>query len=232
MNCLDFRRLVGAEPFARDAAADSHGAACPGCARFRDEMRAMDGLLATAMRIDTQRPRELRTGSALPAPGHAAQRRSTRWLAMAASLLAGVLVAATLWVSYPAPSLAAEVIGHAMHEPESWSASEPLAEDAVAAALTPEGVRLRPGAQTVTYAKRCLFEGRWVPHLVVQTPSGAVTVLMLTHREIDAPMAVEKEGLTGVVLPAPRGSIAIVGRNVSGLNEIARRVFESVDWNA
>jgi len=228
MNCLEFRRRIGAEPFASDAPADAHAAECKSCARHRDELRVLDGVLARAMAIDLTR---LPPAKQKPAAGSGPS-LPRRWLAMAASLVAGVLVAATLWVSYPAPSLAAEVIVHAMHEPESWSKNQPLAADTVEAVLAPDRIRLRPGSQKVTYARRCLFAGHWVPHLVVQTPAGAVTVLMLMHRDVDARMVVEEEGLVGVVLPAPRGSIAIVGRNVSGLDEIARQVFESVDWNA
>jgi hypothetical protein len=35
-----------------------------------------------------------------------------------------------------------------------------------------------------------------------------------------------------VVLPAPRGSIAIVGRNLPRIDAIAQQVFDSIDWNA
>jgi len=82
----------------------------------------------------------------------------------------------------------------------------------------------------VTYARRCIFEWRVVPHLVVRTPQGPVTVLLLRHRSVSGPVRLAEQGYVGVVLPAPRGSIAIVGRDQKDLDGIAQQVFEAVDW--
>jgi hypothetical protein len=71
-----------------------------------------------------------------------------------------------------------------------------------------------------------------VPHLVVRTAAGPVTVLMLRHREIDEPMRVEEGALEGVVLPAPNGSIAVVGRDLADPDSVARKVFDAVDWRS
>lgn len=221
MNCLEFRRRVGAEPNATDAELAAHQAACATCAAYRERMVAMDALLARAMRISLQ-------------PAAAPQGRQARVrnrLAMAASLVAGILVATMLWVTYPAQTLAGEVMNHVTHEPEAWLAKEPLAAGAVRAVLDPSGVRLREDAGTVTYARRCLYAGRWVPHLVIQTAAGPVTVLLLLHRDVDARVAVEEQEMAGVVLPAPRGSMAIVGRDVTGLEEIAGQVLDAVEWD-
>lgn len=221
MNCLEFRRQVGADPHSADAAVAAHRGACPACARYQDELRAMDVLLGRAMRLDLSRPPRAR-----PKP------RPRRWLALAASLVAGVLVAATLWVSYPSPTLAAEVIDHALHEPQSWAATQPLPEAAVAELLATRNVRLRAGAGDVTYARRCFFDGHWVPHLVVRTHAGPVTVLLLAHREVSDATRIEERGLSAIVLPAPHGSVAVVGRDLPDLEAVARQVFESVEWDA
>jgi hypothetical protein len=82
----------------------------------------------------------------------------------------------------------------------------------------------------VTFAARCVHEGHVVPHLVVRMPEGAVTVLVLSHRDVGKPLRIEDQGLIGMVLPAPRGSIAIVGQNLADPEDVARKVFEAVDW--
>jgi hypothetical protein len=151
---------------------------------------------------------------------------------MAASLVAGVLVAATLWVSWPAPTLAAEVIGHVLHEPGAWTLAEELPPGEVAEVLDPSGARLREEAGPVTFAKRCFFDGHWVPHLVVHTDAGPVTVFLLGHRDVAAATHIDEQGFSAVVLPAPHGSIAVVGRNVAGIDAIARQVFNAVEWSA
>ncbi len=106
----------------------------------------------------------------------------------------------------------------------------PVAPGALAGVLDPDGTRLRPGAGDVTYAARCPFDGHIVPHLVVQTPEGPVTVLLLLHRDIRRTIRIDAQGFRGVVLPAPRGSIAIAGEGIANPDDVARRVFGAVDW--
>jgi hypothetical protein len=45
-------------------------------------------------------------------------------------------------------------------------------------------------------------------------------------------MRFDEQGYSGVVLPAPRGSIAVVGQGVRDLDAIARQVFDAVDFGA
>lgn len=222
MNCLEFRRAIGAEPGLDGPALAAHREACPACARFQREMQDMDRLLGRAMRVEVATPQATAPVRAQP----------QRWWAMAASLVAGVIVAATLWVSWPEPSLASEVFDHAAHELEAWSMTGQVAGPEVAKVLDASGVTLREGAGTVTFARRCFFDRHWVPHLVVQTEAGPVTVFLLGHREVSGETRLEGEGYEAIVLPAPRGSIAVVGRDVPGLDAVARQVFASVEWQA
>lgn len=228
MNCLDFRRRVGAEPFAADAELEAHRRECPACARYQDELRAMDTLIARSLAVDAAR---IRKPHPAVSPASAAPRRP-RWLALAASIVIGLSVGLALWISSPRPSLAREVIGHVAHEPAAMTATMPIAPATLAEVLDPEGTQLRPGIGDVTYATRCVFEGHVVPHLVVRTPQGPVTVLLLRHRNVSKPVRLAEQGYAGVVLPAPHGSIAIVSRDQKDLEAVARRVFEAVDWGA
>jgi hypothetical protein len=226
MNCLEFRRHVGAEPSASGAGIDAHRAECPACARFQDELRAMDALIGRALAVDAARIHKL--DAAVAATEIAARR--PRWLALAASIVIGISVGLALWISLPRPSLAREVFDHVAHEPDAMSGTAVVAQAALAGVLDPYGTRLRPGFGDVTYARRCIFEWRVVPHLVVQTPQGPVTVLLLRHRNVSEPVRLAEQGFVGVVLPAPRGSIAIIGRDQMDLDGIARQIFEAVDW--
>ena len=223
IDCLEFRRRVGAEPFAPDADVEAHLQGCAACARHRDELRAMDGVIRQALAVNPP-PRE-----AAPAATAAGARRR-RLFAIAASLVAGVAIGVVLLVSAPRASIAREVIGHVAHEPGAMQATAPLAPAALAAALGPDGAQLRPGAGDVTFAARCVFDGHVVPHLVVRTPEGPVTVLMLRHRTLDEPLRLDEAGFEGVVLPAPRGSIAIVGTGLADIDGIAQSVFGAIDW--
>lgn len=221
MTCLEFRRRVGAEPFAEDAAVDAHRRECAPCARHQDELRAMDGLIQRALEVNPP-PRE---SSAVPAPPRAWR---PRFFAIAASLVAGVTVAFVVLVAAPRAAIAREVVSHVLHEPGATGSTAPLAPAAVAAVLGPSGMRLRDGA--VSFAARCVFDGQVVPHLVVRRPDGPVTVMVLAHRSVTRPVRFSQQGYAGVVLPAPRGAIAVVGQDVADLDAVARQVFDAVDW--
>ena len=228
MNCLEFRRLTGAEPGLGTPEIGAHRAECPSCARFQDRMRALDVDIGRALAVDAAAlSRPARRGA-----GGTGRRPIPRWFALAASLVLGVALAAALWVSFPAPTVADEVLDHLRHEPYAWDAREPVQAADIDAVLRPDGVRLRDGHPEVTYAYRCRHRGQWVPHLVVRMPQGPVTVLMLAHREVAGATPVSDHEFTGVVLPAPRGSIAIAARAEVDIDAVARQVFAAVDWDA
>jgi hypothetical protein len=221
-DCLEFRRRIGAEPFAADAALDAHRAGCPACARYQDELRAMDGVIRRALAVDPP------SGARARMPARDDTRR--RLLAIAASLVAGAAIGVVLLVSAPRASVAREVFDHVRHEPGTMHTTEPLAPAALAAVLDPDGTRLKPDVGDVTFAARCEFDGHVVPHLVVRTAQGPVTVLMLRHRTIREAMRIDEQGYQGVVMPAPRGSIAIVGQGIANLEGVAQQVYDAVDW--
>jgi hypothetical protein len=223
ITCLEFRRRAGSEPFASDDGMESHRRGCAACARYQDELRAMDGVIRRALEIDASP----RAAAAPMAPGA----RSTRAFAIAASLVAGIAVGIVLLVSLPRAAIAREIAGHIAHEPAAMRSTVPLAPVEVEQVLGPEGTRLRPGIGDVTYAMRCVFDGHVVPHLVVRTPEGPVTVLVLGHREVGKPLKLREDGLEGIVLPAPRGSIAVIGEGIADINAVARRVVDAVDWD-
>jgi hypothetical protein len=224
ITCLEFRRRVGAEPFAADAELEEHRRGCAACARHQDELRAMDGLIRRALEVSPP-PREA------AGPARAGAMRS-RFLAIAASLVAGVALALVVLVAVPRAAIAREVVAHVQHEPDAAAPGAPLPAAAIEVVLAPAGLRLGAGAGTVSFAARCVFAGQVVPHLVVQAPGGPVTVLVLGHRTVSRPMRFDEQGYSGVVLPAPRGSIAVVGQGVRDLEAVARQVFDAVDWDA
>jgi uncharacterized protein DUF3379 len=224
ITCLEFRRRVGAEPFADDAEIAEHRRGCPLCARHQDELRAMDGLIQRALAVEL--PARAQPAAAA---GTGVPRR--RFLAIAASVVAGVAVGSILLVLAPRASVAREVMGHVTREfGESMAPTKSLTTAAVAAVLGPDGMRLEPSAGDVTFAARCLFDGRVVPHLVVRTPEGPVKVLVLRHRSIGKPVRFDEQGYAGVVMPAPRGAIAVVGQDVADIDGVARKVFDAVDF--
>ena len=73
-----------------------------------------------------------------------------------------------------------------------------------------------------------------MPHLVVQTPSGPVTVMVLVHESVRKPMQFDDEGYRGTIVPVPgHGSIAVLMRDPAASGEVERiaaRVDDSIVW--
>jgi hypothetical protein len=228
VDCLEFRRLAGADPQHPEAAVLEHAAGCPRCADYLRQTQELDRHILAALSVPVPSPHAGRaTGAAAPMPG--LDRR--RWYALAASIVAGVLVGSLLWIGGPRNSLAHDVLAHMDHEPEAFVVTTTPADDAVLGrVLERGGIRLRPEVGTVSYANSCRFRGRTVPHLVVQTDGGPVTVMVLRHERPDAAVRFADHGFAGTIVPAGPGSIAVIGGSGADLEQITERVLAAVDW--
>jgi hypothetical protein len=125
---------------------------------------------------------------------------------------AALVVALTLWLSRPPESLAAEIVTHVKGEPNSWQQTQPVSADRLEAVLRKSGVKLGQGMQPVVYASSCWFRGHFVPHFVVMTKDGPITVMILVNETVQAPQQFNEEGYSGLLVPARTGSVAVLSR--------------------
>jgi hypothetical protein len=138
---------------------------------------------------------------------------------------------AMLWVSGPRTSLAQDVVRHMAHEPGVMvMTSAPEDASKVESVMERGGIRLRSDAGMVSYAQTCRFRGGKVPHLVVQTDSGPVTVMVLRNEKLTAPVKFAEQGYVGTILPAGPGSVAVIGPTGADLSQVAERVAAAVVW--
>jgi succinyl-CoA synthetase beta subunit len=90
-------------------------------------------------------------------------------------------------------------------------------------------------AGAVSYASSCEFRGHVVPHLVVQTAQGPVTVMVLVHEAAAKEVQFDERGYRGVIVPlAGHGSIALLMRSSDArmnVEEVAARVREAIVWS-
>jgi hypothetical protein len=89
----------------------------------------------------------------------------------------------------------------------------------------------------VSYASSCLFRGHRVPHLVVQTSMGPVTVMVLVHESVSKAVPFDEEGYRGVIVPVPgHGSLAVLVHDkqadLRAVGEIAARVQGAIVWTS
>jgi hypothetical protein len=199
IDCRHARLAIGGDPQHLPPDVAAHIAGCQACARFHDETLAMDVKLKAALELPLHRFRD--------APARPA--RPMRLPALAASLLLAVLVGAGAWLLLPQSALADEIVEHVIHEPDSWQQRQPISSERLADVLARAGVSY-DSRLPVTYASPCRFRGRVVPHLVVQSDQGPITVMLLAHEKQETATRFSEDGYHGVLLPAGEGSIAVL----------------------
>lgn len=222
MNCLEFRRSVGAEPHIETEALRAHATTCASCARYWGEMKQMDGLIHRALSVEPP---------AAAAHGAPITAGKTRYWAAAASFIIAVALGSFLWLVQPRESFAEQLVEHVQHEAASLVRT-PARVDAseLTSIMAESGVRLKPGSMQVSYAMSCWFRERRVPHLVVQTEEGPVTVLVLRHEaEIAGPQQFEENGFSGVIIPAPEGVLAVLAQEASA-PKAAKTVLDALEY--
>ena len=238
MDCIRYRRALMAQPHDPDPALSEHRLSCGDCTVFTERLMKFESALGRAMRVSLPAGGESFTAGIGPrrraVPKSRAYRRG--WLAMAASLLLAAGVAGGLWLIVPGLSLAADVVTHMAEEPQAWVRTDaPVEGPALEAVLHDSHLHLAAGPGIVSYAASCGFRGHRVPHLVIQTGSGPVTVMVLVHERVSKATTFDEQGYRGVIVPvAGHGSLAVLTRGAAvdqpAIERIARQVQRSIVW--
>jgi hypothetical protein len=204
MNCLEFRRHILADPRQPGAEERAHAAECPACADFLDKQRDFDARLFDAMQVA---PPDGLADRILVARG--LRKRRWIWPVAASLVLTGALVA--LWPRLGADELGREAIAHVSHEPQAFTASYSVPDDALATMLSAQGMDLVRAVGRVTYSTLCPVGSHIARHIVVRTADGPVTLLLMPDdRKARDRSVTQADGMAALTIPAARGSIAIV----------------------
>jgi Protein of unknown function (DUF3379) len=226
----DYRKAIMSDPNDPDPKLRAHRETCRECDLYTEELKGFETRLERALRVD------LAGATVLPLTRkRAAAPRPWRRMAIAASVLLGLGVAGGVWLALPQPTLAADVVAHMAGEPDAWRRTDvPVADPELDAVLRDSKLSLRSDAGIVSYASSCLFRGHHVPHLVVQTPSGPVTVMVLVHEPVSRSAKFDERGYRGTIVPVPgHGSIAVLMQGSGDGSDVARiaaQVNDAIVW--
>lgn len=236
MNCLEYRRELGADPRRETAEMLEHRRNCSGCAAHH--ARSLGFELA------------LKRSLAVPVPDSLAERillsqttserglRSRRHRRWAWSAAAAVVFAVVGLVAYQLSlfsSLPRQLVVHLQHEPEALLTHTPLAVAEIEARFRQRGVTLAAAPPAgVSYAQPCPVGMIGSVHMVMPEEEGPVTVFFLArHKEprgdyLDSGMHVR-------AVPMGAGTLALVAadaRHFDALEASWRRSLEGTPATA
>jgi hypothetical protein len=231
--CDRARLLIGGDPQTASVELAAHLQRCSDCPRLRERMLELDvdlrrAFVAGPANSPRLRPLEVSDTVASPLrPSKSALRpliRSRTW-SMGIGLAAVLLMGVALWLGDPPPTLAAEVIAHIENEPGSWTATKPVPATLLASVLEASGIKLgAPLGLAVVYARNCSFQGRSVPHFVLNTEAGPITVMVLAHVQVHSPVRFQSDEYRGLLLPLNGGGLAVVGHTDLSLDGLGNQV--------
>jgi hypothetical protein len=154
-----------------------------------------------------------------------------RWSSLAGSILAGVLVGLFVWLGGAGNKLPRDAVAHVAGERGSMvRTSRPVDGQLLSDVLHQGGARWTAAPASVSYARACDFHGRRVAHLVLQTASGPVAVLLLREEHVRRPAAFRRDGFEGVVEPVGAGSMVVIGGPRTDVAAAAASIAASIEW--
>jgi hypothetical protein len=232
MNHNEARLLIGAEPHAAPTPElAEHLTTCAECAQFRREMIMLDGNIRRALEHGPMTAAPVASVTRISTARAARQAKPlSSWSGWAWAACAAVASVLVIWALRPSDTLAHDLVAHVEFESDSWSSDHPIPATRTNDILAKAGVALDMSSDKVVYARNCLFRGHVVPHLVVTTSRGPVTVLLLPHEHVTQRTTFHEDGMTGVITPAPHGSVAILALGSESVDAAAREIQQSVRW--
>jgi type IV pilus biogenesis protein CpaD/CtpE len=227
MNCLDFQRVLNADPRRLSAAACAHAEGCPECERRRIRQINEEAQWEDALRVAL--PDGLEDRIVLAAK--MAKRQRQRIYALAASLAAGVAIALGVMMPHLAesPDLALIAVEHVMDEPQHLTEDSIVDPGKLDSLLAHVGAQSR-GALPVTYAGTCRLPNGEGGHIVLDTPHGRVTLMLIPNSRTAAMQRRTHEGMLVEVYAARRGSYSLVAPNEAALTEAKTILARQLRW--
>jgi len=224
MKCLDFQRALNADPRHLSHEARQHAEQCADCARRMVKQLNFDAGLMAVLQVSTQDGMEDRI---LLATRFSEKKRMTLY-AVAASIVLAVVI--TLGMPFVGDKHEIDMaIEHVLAEPEH------LAETNTVTPAQLNAILARVGAHTdtmlpVSYANVCDLPNGKGGHIVLNTPHGRVTLMLMPSGKSGAVERKEINGVIAEMYAARRGNYSLIAGNDAALTEAKSMLASQLRW--
>ena len=218
MNCLEFRREVLIAPNDVSDEAQAHELGCVGCAELASRLRGLDAKIDEAFRIPV--PEQL-VERVIASTSRSPEQSRRRFLAAAAGVsLAIGIGATTYWLDQDDPLALAGITFVVAEEANAILHAPPADRAQLVRVAQAMKLYLPEQLGEIRYVGTCPFEGTIAHHVIVTTPLGKATLLLLPEVAVDSTLTASARGLRARVIPAAVGSVAVVSGSERSLDRI------------
>ena len=218
MNCLEFRRQLGSDPQAADAAFLRHRAECARCAEASAHAAGFEAALRRALQVEPspQLAESILLAQATQQNRRHAYLRRGGLLALAATLVLAIGVG----MRVEAKPLSTQAVEHLREEAEVLSAVKPLSAESVRAAFAQRGLTLSQVPGGVAFVGCCPMGRHLTVHMVMPEADGPVTVIYVVDRGSSRREDFQRDGWHGRSLPLGNGTLILLARDTDHFDSV------------
>ncbi len=238
MNCSQYRRLIETEPAQRaelqSQAMARHAQNCSACAQFTHYIRRLDQRIQEAVRVPVPENLEARIllrqafqGSRRRRPG-----RRSLW-ALAASVVLAISLTLGAGYGYLNRQWALEndIISVVNTATYAMQSKGPVSTAQISEAFAPLGVRVAERLGEVSFAGRCLVQGKAAGHMVLRYNGRPITLIFIPNQSRLLQARFSSDQWQGLLVPVASGTVAIIAPPDLELDDLPERVKTLVHWN-
>jgi Protein of unknown function (DUF3379) len=230
MNCLEFRRQLGADPMSNVIDFQKHRGECARCTTVYEDAQLFESKLARALSIAA--PAQLAERILFAQTTAERQRKQQlmrRWTwGLAAAAVLVLTVSLGLRPREAQASLNDQMAAHLVHEPEALLTHDMLPEAVVRREFATQGINLA-GAVQVSYVNHCPIGRFNTLHMVVPENSGPVTVLYVTNHQEPGRSQTQRGQWQVRSLPMGAGTLVMVARETSMFDSVEGSFRQALD---
>jgi hypothetical protein len=152
-------------------------------------------------------------------------------------MAASVVLAVSALVGYNSvqssrEELAGTFVAHVLSEPGVLHAREYVEPARLEQAFLRHGGKLTGTIGEVRHLGQCPIDGVLAEHILVQTPDGPATLILMPERRANVAKPLIHDGYAVVILPLRSGSLGIVTDSPDHTIEVERLINARVRWQS
>jgi len=149
---------------------------------------------------------------------------------MAAAIIITFSVHLLTPATIDATQLAQSVINHIHDDTHALNVRMDVPKSSIDTMLASYGGKLKGPIGQVSFLGHCIVGRHTGIHMVLNTPQGLVTVILLPNQSISRPSLLTDSLYNGVLYPSKKGRIAIIAEQKKFIEDTRQKINRNLNW--